>query len=59
VPEVLHLVDSEAVHTVMHPLKGAETDDEIDEEANEEYFSMNKCITLSEEYIKDTDWGHI
>jgi hypothetical protein len=59
VPLVLHLIDSETVHTVMHPLKRAETDDEIDERANEEQVPMDKYISLSEVYIKDTDWGNI
>jgi hypothetical protein len=44
--------ERETVHMVTHPNEGVEADDEIDEGVNEEHVSIDKCISLTEKFVK-------
>jgi hypothetical protein len=45
---VFQLTDCEIVHMVMHPNKGVDMDDDIDEGTNdEEYISIDRCVSFN------------
>jgi hypothetical protein len=48
-PVVFQLTDGETVHTAMHPNKGTDTHNRIDEGTNaKEHISIGKCDSLTE-----------
>lgn len=50
-PVVLQQTGSGTVHMIMHPNRGVDSDEEIDERANEEHILIDKSISLTEELI--------